>query len=74
MKGGQTPVNTTFGYARVSTESQNLDRQIDALKKYGVDIIYNEKMSGNKKERPELNNLLETMSNGDTVVMNHYQD
>ena len=45
--------NYVFGYARVSTESQNLDRQIDALKKYGVDIIYNEKMTGTKRERPE---------------------
>ena len=62
-------MNTTFGYARVSTETQNLDRQIDALNQYGVDIIYNEKMSGAKKERPELTKLLETMSNGDTVVI-----
>ena len=35
--------NYIFGYARVSTEQQNLDRQIDALKKYGCDMIYNEK-------------------------------
>ena len=44
--------NYIFGYARVSTEAQNLDRQIDALKKYGVDHIYNEKMTGTKKNRP----------------------
>ena len=31
----------TLGYARVSTDEQNLDRQIDALNKYGVDIIFN---------------------------------
>lgn len=43
-----------IGYARVSTEGQNLDRQIDALKKYGVEIIYNEKMTGTKRNRPEL--------------------
>ena len=46
--------NYIFGYARVSTEAQNLDRQIDALKKYGVDMIYNEKMTGTKRDRPEL--------------------
>lgn len=61
--------NYTFGYARVSTEIQNLDRQMDALKKYGVDIIYNEKMTGTKKERPELTKMLERMTANDTVVV-----
>lgn len=36
--------NYVFGYARVSIEAQNLDRQLDALKNYGVDIIYNLKL------------------------------
>jgi DNA invertase Pin-like site-specific DNA recombinase len=61
--------NYIFGYARVSTESQNLDRQIDALKKYGVDHIYNEKMTGTKKDRPELSKMLDRMTEGDTVVI-----
>lgn len=61
--------NYTFGYARVSTESQNLDRQIDALRKHGVDIIYNEKMTGTKKDRPELSKMLERMTTGDTVII-----
>lgn len=61
--------NYVFGYARVSTEAQNLDRQIDALKKYGVDVIYNEKMTGTKKDRPELSKLLERITEGDTVVI-----
>lgn len=61
--------NYIFGYARVSTEAQNLDRQLDALKKYGVDVIYNEKMTGTKKERPELSKLLERITKGDTVVI-----
>ena len=51
--------NYIFGYARVSTESQNLDRQLDALEKYGAEIIYNEKMTGTKKNRPELSKLLD---------------
>jgi len=59
----------TLGYARVSTIDQNLDRQIDALNKYGVDILFNEKMSGTKRERPELNKLIDRMSSGDTVVI-----
>lgn len=58
-----------LGYARVSTDEQNLDRQIDALNKYGVDILFNEKMSGTKRERPELNKLIERISAGDTVVI-----
>lgn len=58
-----------LGYARVSTDEQNLDRQIDALNKYGVDVLFNEKMSGTKRERPELNKLIERMSAGDTVVI-----
>lgn len=61
--------NYIFGYARVSTEAQNLDRQIDALKKYGVDHIYNEKMTGTKKNRPELEKMLDRMTEGDTVVI-----
>ena len=50
--------NFVFGYARVSTEQQNLDRQIDMLEKYGVDFIYNEKMTVTKRNRPELEKLL----------------
>lgn len=61
--------NYVFGYARVSTEQQNLDRQMDALKKYGCDIIYNEKMTGTKKNRPELIKLLDRITEGDTVVI-----
>lgn len=61
--------NYVFGYARVSTEQQNLDRQLDALRKYGVDVIYNEKMTGTKRDRPELSKLLDRMTEGDTVVI-----
>ena len=61
--------NYIFGYARVSTESQNLDRQLDALEKYGTDLIYNEKMTGTKKDRPELLKMMDRMTAGDTVVI-----
>ena len=61
--------NYIFAYARVSTSDQNLDRQLDALKKYGVDQIYNEKITGTKRDRPELNKLLDRMTSGDTVVI-----
>ena len=58
-----------FGYARVSTEQQSLDRQLDALKQYGCDIIFNEKMTGTKRDRPELEKLLDRLTDGDTVVV-----
>ena len=61
--------NYVFGYARVSTEQQNLDRQLDALKKYECDIIFNEKMTSTKKERPELSKMIDRMTEGDTVVI-----
>ena len=59
------------GYARVSTLDQNLDRQIDQLVSAGVDKrnIYMEKMSGKKRERPELNRMIDELQDGDTVVI-----
>ena len=59
----------TRGYARVSTSDQNLDRQQDALQKYGIDKLYCEKLSGTKKSRPELDRLLKDLLEGDTVVI-----
>ena len=50
-----------IGYARVSTLDQNLDRQTDMLRAYGVDKLYTEKMSGTRRDRPELTRLLERL-------------
>ena len=58
-----------FGYARVSTEEQSLNRQIDALNSYGVDELLTEKMTGTKRNRPELDRLLDKVRKGDTVVI-----
>ena len=58
-----------FGYARVSTDDQSLDRQIDALNAYGVDELLTEKMTGTKRSRPELDRLLDKLRSGDTVVL-----
>ena len=58
-----------IGYARVSTEDQNLDLQIDALEKANCDHIYEEKMSGKIKERPVLEDALNFMRKGDTLVV-----
>ena len=56
-------------YARVSTADQNLDRQLDALKNYGIDALYFERMSGTKKSRPELDRMLKEVCDGDTIVI-----
>lgn len=59
----------TFGYARVSTETQTLDGQIDALSAYGCDAIFSEKYTGTKDKRPELDKLLSQLRKGDKVVV-----
>lgn len=58
-----------IGYARVSSDDQNLDLQKDALKLAGCDRIYEEKASGGNADRPELSRLLENMRSGDTLVV-----
>ena len=61
-----------FGYARVSTKEQNLDRQLDQLAKRGVDKIFSDKISGVKESRPELDKMLGQLRSGDTVVVCSY--
>ena len=58
-----------FGYARVSTQDQELARQIDALTNYGVNEIFKEKITGTKAHRPELDRLKSKLRAGDTVVI-----
>lgn len=59
------------GYARVSTEEQNLDRQMDALIRYGVDKrnIYQEKITGTKINREQLQKMIGELQQGDTVII-----
>ncbi len=59
-----------FGYARVSTENQNLQSQFDLLTTYGVEQenIYADIDSGAKTDRKQLNLLLKMLRPGDTVV------
>ena len=60
-----------IGYARISTESQVLDQQIDALVKYGVDPrnIFTEKISTRARVRPELEKTLKYLKPNDTLVV-----
>jgi len=58
-----------IGYARCSTADQNLDWQVDALKQYGCEDIFQNKFTGTTKERPELNILLRSLRKGDTIII-----
>ncbi|HBA0119129.1 TPA: recombinase family protein, partial [Enterococcus faecium] len=57
------------GYARVSSDDQNLERQLEEFKKIGVEKVFAEKKSGrNTVERPEFNKMLSFVREGDTLV------
>ncbi|HAT9215902.1 TPA: helix-turn-helix domain-containing protein [Legionella pneumophila subsp. pneumophila] len=58
-----------FGYARVSKNEQSLDIQIDILKMAGCDEIFQEKISGAKDDRPQLQALIEKLRKGDTLCV-----
>lgn len=58
-----------IGYARVSTQDQDLSLQLDALKTAGCGKIYKEKMTGSTRDRPELQKLLDQLREGDIVVI-----
>jgi len=58
-----------FGYARVSTHDQNLERQIDQLQSFGCERIFQEKITGSKKDRPELDKLLDQLRPDDVIVV-----
>ena len=60
-----------YGYARVSSKDQNLDRQLAALVKFGIDEnrIFADKASGKDFERPEYRRMVESLEEGDIVVI-----
>lgn len=58
-----------IGYARVSRKDQNLNRQIDALTAAGCEKVFQEKVSGAKADRQELQLLLQQLRKGDTVIV-----
>lgn len=58
-----------IGYARVSTQEQNLQMQLDELQKFGCFEIFEEKITGTKKDRPALNEMLKMLRKGDRVVV-----
>ena len=60
-----------YGYARVSTKEQNAERQILALREFGIDekLIYVDKQSGKDFERPQYKRLLKKLKPDDTLVI-----
>jgi DNA invertase Pin-like site-specific DNA recombinase len=58
-----------IGYIRVSSENQNLKRQLQQLKEIGMDLIFQEKVSGATTNRKELQKMLENLKAGDTIYV-----
>ncbi|MFY2253460.1 MULTISPECIES: recombinase family protein [Priestia] len=60
-----------FGYIRVSTNEQNLDRQLEAIKPYVTDekYLYSDKASGKDMERAGFQNMLKALREGDTLYI-----
>ena len=58
-----------IGYARVSTQDQNPELQLDALRGAGCEELFQEKATGKFRERPELTACLRSMRKGDTLVV-----
>ena len=65
----QKPEMTIYGYARVSTQGQDLTAQIEALTSAGAATIYREKVSGVRANRPELAKLMAKLTPGDMVIV-----
>ena len=61
-----------IGYARVSTQDQNLDAQQDALTAAGAERLFSDRISGSLRQRPELDRLLDQLRAGDVVVVTKY--
>lgn len=58
-----------IGYARVSTNDQNLAAQINQLREEGCEVIFEEKISGARRDRPELEKLLAQVRAGDRLIV-----
>ena len=64
-------MNTIYGYWRCSTDHQDQERQIRALKDAGVEVLYGDKITGTSSygDREELSKLLEVLGEGDLLIL-----
>ena len=69
---GQACRMAHIAYVRVSTAEQNEARQIEALKKHGIDKWFTEKVSGKNMNRPQLEAMLDYVREGDTVYIHDF--
>lgn len=60
------------GYVRVSTAEQNPARQMELMKSLGVEKIYQEKRSGKNTDRPQFNEMLSFLREGDTFYVESF--
>lgn len=67
----QNPNGQVFGYARVSTQAQRLDRQIAAMLDYGIpeNMLFMDKESGKNLNRPAYKKLIRCIRRGDLIVI-----
>lgn len=68
-KEGSSSLSQRIGYARVSSIGQNLDSQLDDLKKAECDKFYSDKMTGSRLNRPGWEALMQYIRTGDTIVV-----
>lgn len=61
-----------LGYARISTDDQKLDAQLDLLNSAGAGRVFADRISGSKRQRPELDRMLEQLREGDVVMVTKY--
>lgn len=62
-------MSQTVAYVRVSSADQNPERQLDSVRKFKPKKVFEEKLSGKDTNRPELQNMLEYVREGDTVIV-----
>src|SRR5689334_2787924 len=58
-----------YGYARVSTEAQDLTGQLGQLKGAGCEKVFRDKLTGATADRPQLRKLIAAISHGDVVII-----